>query len=175
MDSNMQDSIDSVVRRLREGRYERMAEDGEISLPLLGCMLDTEEGWVGQLMQHLHEAFGDNSAEKTALKLEDAAAILIAWASDIRKRTSSFGTEVAVGEQVLVRVPGHRPAFFADVTAPGEARVSALDRVFPLTELVLLPMPRNPPPASSVSKSLQKELGAVMDQLAAPFGEQGHG
>ena len=175
MESDLQDSIDAVVRRLREGRYERMAEDGEVSIPLLGCMLDTEDGWVGQLMQHLHEAFGDSSPEKTALKLEDAATILVAWAADIRRRTRALDREPAVGETLLVRVPGYRPSFFAEVTAPGEAWISALDQAFPLADLVLLPMPRTPVTAPGASKSLRKELGTVMDLLAAPSGEQGHG
>jgi hypothetical protein len=173
--SEQQKSIDAVVRKLREERYRPMTEDGEVSLPLLGCMLDTEEGWVGQVMQNLHGAFGDTSPDDTASKLEDTAAILIAWAADIRRRSKPAFRIPSPGEPLLVRIPGHRPSFMAEALEGGQAWVEALDRSFPIGDLVLLPMPKAAIQAPGRSRSLQNGLGAVMAQLTAASMEPGNG
>jgi len=112
-------------------------EDGEIDFFLLSMLEQKREGWIGQLLTALMDAFSeDQQTGDTAARLEEAAAILIAWSANVRERQRQDA--MAIGRRVLIRAPGHRPRFWGEIQAGGHIWVEALGRGFQLDDVRLL-------------------------------------
>ena len=80
-------AIENLIDMLQRNPIVGNLEDGEIDFFLLSLLEQKRDGWIGKLLSALMDAFAeDQQTGDTAIKLEEAAGILIAWAANIRER-----------------------------------------------------------------------------------------
>ena len=152
-------ALSSVKKLLKNDRLTHASGNGEISMRLLEEMRTHQEGWIGRVLQALLNAFAQPASSFAAAEhLEEAAALLIAWASDVRHEAEKANSIPMTGSEILVRLPNHFPTFEAIVEGEDRAYVPLLDKTFPITDILVLPRP-------SPSKRREPSVGSKQNSV----------
>ena len=135
-------ALSRVKKLLKNDRLTHASGHGEVSLQLLEAMNSHQQGWVGRVLQALLSAFSQPASSFAAAEhLEEAAALLIAWASDVRHEAEKANTIPISGSEILVRLPNHFPTFEAIVEGEDRVYVPLLDQTYPIADILVLPRP----------------------------------
>ena len=135
-------ALSRIKKLLKKERLMQATGSGEISMVMLEEMSQHDQGWVGRVFQSLLMAFSQPASSYAAAEyLEQAAAQLIAWSTEIRHAASKSNTIPTAGSEVLVRLPNHFPSFEAIVEGEDRVYVPLLDKTFPISDILILPRP----------------------------------
>ena len=147
------------------GEIPPPSSDGEIDFQFLSILNESREGWLGYVTQKLSAAFAEDVQNGNPVgALEDAAAAIVAWASDIQSR-SNQKNRPKKGAELMIRVPNHRSRFLAVMGDNGEVWVEFLNRSYSIDEVQILPSQQPIPKREPTSPTLQKTLQSTMQTL----------
>lgn len=133
-------TLSRIKKLLKKERLMQANGAGEISMAMLEEMSQHDQGWVGRVFQSLLLAFSQPASSYAAAEyLEQAAAQLIAWSTEIRHAAAQSNTIPLPGSEVLVRLPNHFPSFEAIVEGEDRVYVPLLDKTFPISDVLVLP------------------------------------
>ena len=162
---------EAVLDNVRQclSKIRKMDTDGEVDFRLLSMFAESREGWLGQVLNTLYLAFAEDRETGDAVSfLEEAAAILIAWAGDVkRKKVSKVSNNSnQVGASVLVRLPDHHSRYLGVVTTNNQIWVEILNKHYPLEEVRILSKSVKSTPQIHFSQSLQDTLREQIQKIA---------
>lgn len=159
-----------VQKLLSNGRLMQAKSNGEVSARLLEEMSSHKSGWTGRIIQSLSMAFSQPKQSISAAEyLEQTAAQLIAWASEIRVNAIR-SPEPIEGSVVQVRLPDNYPIFEAIVKADARVYVPVMDKTYCISEILILPQQALPvlhpsQPSKNVKVSLKQHVDGLHERL----------
>ena len=132
--------LSRIKKLLTKERLMQASSNGEISVEMLEELSQHTSGWVGRISQSLLMAFSQPPTSYAAAEyLEQAAAQLISWATEIRESAAHSAVAPAPGSVVMVRLPNHFPTFEAIIEGEDRAYVPLLDQSYPITDILIVP------------------------------------
>ena len=165
---------EAVMDNVRQclSKIRKMDADGEVDFRLLSMLAESREGWLGQVLNSLYSAFAEDSETGKAVSfLEEAAAILIAWAADVKHRDASRPSTQSnqVGASVLVRLPDHHSRYLGVVTTNNQIWVEILNKHYAIEEVRILSKSVKPTPQQQISESLQDAIREQLEKISQQF------
>ena len=165
------------VKNLLDQQEILPSEDGEIDFHLLSTLEGLNKGKIGLVAQGLLRVFSENTdSGKPEDRLEELAAILLLWSSQLRlekqKLSNSVGVNARVGAKVQVRLPDHFPLFIGEVNKEGEIFIPVLQKSYHLDDVQIIPMRSRPENINNPPIAFQEELRKSILEFQKPLGER---
>ena len=152
------------IRLLSEERAQH--ENGEIDFMLLSSLMSNKSGWLGMVLQSLHNALSHSpSSEAASLALEETAGILVAWSAQLRSQRLKNQKLPKAGERIYVRIPDSNLSWLGIVLDDGFILIDALNKTLPLEEIEILQTPAQKRPSRVVEQPLRDEVESILKKL----------
>ena len=162
------------VKKILQTRSSLPIEDGEIDFHFLSQLEGLKKGKIALISRYLMQFFEqDREHGDPADVLENLAAILMQWASQLRaekqRAMSKEQQAYEVGTRLLVRLPDHFPLYIGVVLENDSIWIELLQREYGLDKvqvqsLLEAPIQKNKA-SSSLQNSIDDSLGAIQKRI----------